>query len=805
MKVNQYAGAVIRLSGIVQGVGFRPFVYRNARRLDLKGTVQNTDMGVLIAIDGERANIERFFTEIRDHPPVLAEIHKSSLLYCSPHGFQDFSIGSSSEKRSGFIPISPDIATCAECLEEIFDPGNRRYRYPFTNCTNCGPRFTIIRDIPYDRKNTTMDVFSMCTACRSEYERPADRRYHAQPNACPVCGPGLVLIMPKGRRIESDSVQEAVKLLLDGKILAIKGLGGYHLAVDPKNHTAVGSLRERKRRRGKPFALMARDIATVSKYCITDPMAEELLKSYERPIVLLERRQDAPRLSPEVAPDTHSYGIMLPYTPIHHLLLAEELEILVMTSANLSEEPLTFSDPDAFDRLAGIADAFLTHDREIERPCDDSVLLYVPFPPSGDVPEHETEALRAEVLSTGVRGISEPGIIVPIRRSRGYVPRSVYIGNYPHQVFAAGASEKNTFCVMKEGRAFLSHHIGNLDNEKSVDAYVRGVHDFMRMFRVTPDLAACDLHPDYESTRFSEKLAQKIGVPLLRVQHHHAHIASVLAEHRFEGRVIGVAFDGTGYGSDGTIWGGEFLLADSRDFERAGYFKPVPMPGGDKCILETDRMALAYLFSSYGSADALPSFQFIDEFDTRRRDFLLRIMESRDADPLLSQRCPITSSCGRLFDAVASLVGLCSRPAYDAQGAILLESAAGNFQTLSAPYSFTLSAEGVADFCTMFREIVEDLIHGVAVDEISRRFHSTILFSTVSMCMRLREKTGLNTVALSGGVFQNRILFRFLLQKLLQEGFCVLYHSRVPPNDGGVSFGQGMVALSNLRESESCV
>ena len=769
MKANQYAGAVIRFRGIVQGVGFRPFVFRSAHRLHLKGSVQNTGTGVLIRIDGEKKNIECFYEEIRVNPPVLAEIHESSLSFCSPHGFQNFAIVKSTERLQGFTPVSPDIATCEECIQDVFDPTNRRFMYPFTNCTNCGPRFTIIRDIPYDRKNTTMSIFPMCSECNTEYENPLDRRYHAQPNACPVCGPSLTLMLADGSAVAGEPIQSAVKMLEDGKIVAVKGLGGFHLAVDPRNHEAVKLLRLRKKRRGKPFALMIKDLETVKKFCSISERDEALLGFFERPIVLLERLWDAPVLSSEVAPDTTTYGILLPYTPLHHILLDKGPDVLVMTSANLSEEPLVFNNQDALHQLAGIADAFLIHDREIERPCDDSV-----------------------ILSLGE-------MAVPIRRSRGFVPRAIDIGDHKHQVFAAGALEKNTFCVIKEGKAYPSHHIGDLDNEKSVDAYNHGVQDFFKMFHIKPDAVACDLHPDYVSTRFAEDLAQKLGVPLYYVQHHHAHIASVLGEHKCEDRVIGVAFDGTGYGSDGTIWGGEFLVASGEGYERVGHFAPVPMPGGEKSILETDRMALSYLILAYGSLSSVPSFKFFEDFDHTRMSFIEKIISLSSERSGIGQYCPLTSSCGRLFDAVSSMLGLCSRPAYDAQGAILLETEAHDFKNLLPSYSYSINERGVLDFGVMIQEIVEDIIKGEAGEKISQRFHSTIVVAAVDMCMRIREDTCINRVAFSGGVFQNRHIVTYLIRQLREKGFTVLYHRLVPPNDGGISLGQGIVALNTLR------
>jgi hydrogenase maturation protein HypF len=799
MESDRILGAVIRVSGIVQGVGFRPFIYRRASMFGLNGLVRNTDTGVLIKVDGPRGDIERFYREIRDNPPVLAEIHSSSLDFTEPAGFQSFTIGESLQEKAGpasaeftavtidsakFTPISPDVAACEECLADIARPGDRRYRYPFTNCTNCGPRFTIIRSIPYDRPNTTMRVFPLCASCEKEYGDPGDRRYHAQPNACPDCGPSLRLILVGGQPVEGEPIAESVKLLKEGKVLAIKGLGGYHLAADPFNCEAVRLLRERKRRPGKPFALMARDLGVAKKHCRVNDSEGELLCSPARPILLFEKREDreegAAGVCAEVAPDTPLLGIMLPYTPLHHLLLAEGPELLVMTSGNLSEEPLAYRDDEAFAALGSMADAFLTHNREIQRPCDDSVLMS-----AGPAP-------------------------VPIRRSRGYVPRGIDVGISGSQLFAAGASEKNTFCVFKGGKAFLSHHVGDLNNEKSVDAYLQGIEDLLGMFRVSPEAVACDLHPDYVSTRVAEEHAKGLGVPLFRVQHHHAHIASLLGEKGIREKVIGVAFDGTGYGPDGTIWGGEFLVADAGEFERVGHFFPVPMPGGEKSILEIDRMGVAYLLSAFGPLSVLPDFPFIETAGEERLSLIERVVRS-------GHNCPVTSSCGRLFDAVSSLLGLCTRPSYDAQGAILLETAAGKMTSLEDPYPYRIDGNGVVSFDEMIRAIVGELASdrgGAAVRvgekasgkvpaniaaRIARRFHSTLVSCGVEACRRIRDERGIRTVALSGGVFQNRILLRLFTPELERSGFSVLVHALAPPNDGGVALGQGVTALTLME------
>jgi hydrogenase maturation protein HypF len=761
MNDDTLSGATIFFSGIVQGVGFRPTVYRYARRHKLAGSVKNTDRGVVIEVEGKKGHITRFYRAIIDAPPELAVITESSIEWRPYIGLEGFSI-LTSEKGSGFTPVSPDIATCNDCLEEVMDPHDRRFGYPFTNCTNCGPRYTILRTIPYDRKNTTMSEFTMCESCRHEYECAADRRYHAQPNACPVCGPALRLLFPDGKEIQEDPLSACIDLLREGKTVALKGLGGYHLACDPENNCAVETLRARKKRPNKPFALMVRDLETAARVVRIGKKEKALLVSPMRPIVLLEKKRRT-SLSPSVAPDTDRLGIMLPYTPLHHLLLLNGPCILVMTSANLSEEPLFFRDDEALMGLQGIADAILTHDRGIRRPCDDSVVTVVDGSP------------------------------LFFRRSRGWVPAGIDLKTAGPHLFASGASEKNSFCVFRDETAYMSQYIGDLDNAPSVDAYTSGIKDLERMFRVKPEVLVCDLHPDYPSTLYAEERSRESGAFLFRVQHHHAHIASVLAERREDGPVIGVAFDGTGYGDDGCIWGGEFLIASCGKCRRWGHFDYVPMPGGERSILEIERMAVAWLHRAYGTIQQTPSFDFLTPSRQERAVRYEQLLEKEI-------NSPFTSSCGRLFDAVSAMLGLCSVPSYDAQGAILLEREAKRYEPVPEAYPFDIDDGNNIRFDETIRCIVEDRRTGVPAPISARRFHETIIRSAVEMCELIRKSEGIDTVVLSGGVFQNRLILEGLLHRLKNRGFNVFTNRMVPSNDGGIALGQTAAALARIHD-----
>ncbi|HUA43142.1 MAG TPA: carbamoyltransferase HypF [Streptosporangiaceae bacterium] len=757
----------IRVEGVVQGVGFRPFVYSLATSLGLAGLVGNDVDGVFAEIEGSPEAVAKFLLLLEQEAPPLARIERVSTRSLGLTGAGSFSIVPSQAGGQRRTLVSADSATCADCLRELADPADRRYRYPFINCTNCGPRFTIVRDVPYDRPLTTMSAFAMCERCAAEYHDPANRRFHAQPTCCPDCGPHLSLVAA-GTELPlqaGDSVTAAAGLLRAGKILAVKGLGGYHLIVDAGNEAATAALRSRKHREDKPFALMVSDLATARTLCAVDDTAAQLLTSARRPIVLLPRQPGADGLiAPAVAPGNRQLGLMLPYTPLHHLLLDTVARPVVATSGNVSDEPIAFRDADALSRLAGIADVFLIHDRAIHIRTDDSVV--------------RAAGGRESVL----------------RRSRGYVPEPLTVSAaFPRPVLACGAELKNTFCLAAGDRAFVSHHIGDLENAETLRSFTEGIEHFRRLFDIEPELVTHDLHPDYLSSKYAADLDD---VELLSVQHHHAHVASCLADNRETGPVIGVAFDGTGYGSDGTIWGGEFLIADLAAFERAGYLHPVPMPGGAAAIRQPWRMAAAYLAESFPGG--LPG-----ELAVRQRN-------EQHWAPVLTMaergiNSPVTSSAGRLFDAVAALLGVRDAVNYEGQAAIELEQLADPTELGSYP-ARAVPAAGhgggsplVVSASDLVRAAAEDLVAGVAAPVIAGRFHNAVAAAIVTVCAQLREQTGLGVVALSGGVFQNLLLTGRVVSALTESGFRVLQHSRVPCNDGGISLGQAAVAGARDR------
>ena len=747
----------IHVAGIVQGVGFRPYVYRLAIERHLAGQIANTSSGVVIEVEGAAEVVDDFLSSLPAQAPPLALVTEIRVVEIRSTGESDFYILPSDPSASVQTLISPDIATCADCLRELFDPAHRRYRYPFINCTNCGPRFSIVKGIPYDRPQTSMAVFPMCPRCLTEYKDPRDRRFHAQPNACWQCGPQLEFCDSRGqRRSVKDPIAEAVAKLRAGDIVAVKGLGGFHLAVDATNSGTVERLRERKRRIEKPFAVMVSNLETVSHFCMLGAEERELLCLPQRPIVLLPKRDPCP-LADSVAPFNSELGIFLPYTPIHHLLFKESgLQALVMTSGNLSEEPIAIGNAEAVVRLGDIADWFLLHNREILLRCDDSVLR-----------------------RTG-------GRTRQIRRSRGFVPVPVFLKREFPPTLAVGGELKNTICLLRGREAFLSQHIGDLENVEAYKFFQEAVDQFQRILEIRPGIVAYDLHPDYFATRWVQK---QQGIQAVGVQHHHAHIASCMAENHLEGRVIGFALDGTGYGTDGHIWGGEVLLADYVDFERAAHLAYVPLPGSAAAIREPWRLAVSHLWASFGPDMLKLPIPFFRQIPHAKVLTVLRMMERQVNSPL-------TSSCGRLFDAVAALINIRHEVNYEAQAAIELEmcrdeAAAGR------PYPFGLGEAGdplQIDSRPLFRAIVEDLLRGATVGEISQRFHDGLVKALAAIAQILRKRTSMNTVCLSGGTFQNACLASHLEQQLQSQGFEVYTHSQVPAGDGGISLGQAVVA-----------
>ena len=744
----------VRVEGLVQGVGFRPFVHSLAVRLGLAGSVLNDAAGVTVEVEGGRGALDRFLQALVSEAPPLASIERVVSREQSARGEHGFAIARSQDPAGAerAALISPDVATCADCLSELFDPLDRRYRYPFITCTNCGPRFTIVRDVPYDRPATTMAPFVMCAACAREYTDAADRRFHAEPIACPACGPRLALTDDHGHPLGGDPITEAARLIRERRIVAIKGLGGYHLAVAASDEAAVSRLRARKRREEKPFAVMAPDLAAARRLVELSHDEARLLSSPRAPILLARRLADA-AVAPATAPGNRFLGVMLPYTPVHHLLVRELRSPIVLTSGNVSDEPIAYRDADAHERLGAIADALLTHDREIHVRTDDSV----------------------------VRSVR--GAVMPVRRARGSAPGPIGLAaSVRRPVLACGAELKSTICVAKDRRAFVSQHLGDLENYEALRAFTDAITHFQRLFDVTPRAVAHDLHPEYLSTKWARECAE---APLVGVQHHHAHVASCLADNGVRDRVIGVAFDGLGYGTDGTLWGGEFLVADLTGFERAGHLVPLPMPGGAAAIREPWRMAAAYLDLAYGAdAPRLP----VAERNATRWPAVLDIARA-------GINAPPTSSMGRLFDAVAALLGVRDVVTYEGQAAIELEHLADPVET--GAYAMRLLESG-AGFelhgVDIVRSVVDALLAREARPTIAARFHNGIARAILDGCRAVRARTGLETAALSGGVFQNRLVLERAIDLLQADGFAVLHHRQVPCNDGGISLGQAVVA-----------
>jgi hydrogenase maturation protein HypF len=748
---------LVQVEGVVQGVGFRPFVFSLATRLGLAGHVGNNSAGVFIEIEGPPPRVLDFLASLEHDAPPLARIETVRTTALAPSSGAGFSIVASEPGGRRQALISADTATCPDCLAELADPGDRRFGYPFINCTNCGPRFTIVRDVPYDRPLTTMAGFGMCADCAAEYSDPADRRFHAQPVCCPACGPRLRLLDASGGEYGGDPIASAASLLAEGKVLAVKGLGGYHLAVDAGSEPAAAALRQRKHREDKPFALMVADVKAARGLCEIDQAAASLLASGRRPIVLLPRRAGA-AVARAVAPDSRQLGVMLPYTPLHHLLIRELGRPMVLTSGNTSDEPIAYDDEDALARLASIADVFCVHDRPIHMRTDDSVV----------------RAFRGREMV--------------MRRSRGYAPEPIRLrAPFRRPVLGCGAELKNTFCLGRDDHAFVSHHIGDLENYETLRSFAEGIAHFRRLFAVTPQVVAHDLHPEYLSTKYALECED---VELVAVQHHHAHIASCLADNGEDGPVIGVAFDGLGYGTDGTIWGGEFLIAELARFDRAGHLAPVPLPGAAAAIRQPWRMAAAYLSAAY--PEGAPASLDVIRRNAGHWDDVLAVARS-------GVNSPLTSSAGRLFDAAAAVLGVRDAINYEGQAAVELEQLADPAELAGYPAGIEEGDQLRVVGADLIRAVAEDIAARVPAAIAAARFHNGVAAAIVRTCTILRSRTGLEMVALSGGVFQNLLLLERTVSRLEANGFRVLVHARVPPNDGGISLGQAAVAGARDR------
>lgn len=746
----------VLVKGIVQGVGFRPFVYNLAHEKGLSGFVTNSAAGVEIEIEGDLHSVSSFVQELEVLAPPLSSVTEVQVDVISPKGERGFRILASKQGEKITTLISPDVALCKDCLKEMLDPRDRRYRYPFINCTNCGPRYTIIDNIPYDRPNTSMKVFPLCSSCSEEYHSPENRRFHAQPNACAKCGPKLSLHKPDKSEFRTDDpILETVRLLKLGYIVAIKGLGGFHLACDAENNEAVKRLRQRKHRDEKPLAVMVQSVEAAKQFCEISPEEARALGSPEAPVMLLKKRGE--HLAASISPGNARLGLMLPYTPVHHLLMMSELAAIVMTSANLSEEPIAINNDEAFSRLGKIADYFLIHNREIYLRCDDSVAAFW------------------------------AGHVRLVRRSRGYAPRPIFVQSKGKSVLAVGGELKNTVCLLKENQAFLSQHIGDLENLEAYNHFQKTIEHLARIFETTPELLVHDLHPGYLSSHWVSEQPEALS---LGVQHHHAHLAACIAEHKLQGEVIGFTMDGTGYGTDGGIWGGEVLIGNECSATRFASFEPMPLPGGDAAIKAPWRTAISYLMNSFGGKlpEALP---FSPDGNTEIIcDMVRRKFNS-----------PLTSSAGRLFDAVAIVCGEKSSIKYEGQAAIEFMQKAGSLDV--PPFEMGFGRKGNLRLMLIqpvMVSLVQAIRHGEAASLLSSRFHKTLIEYFTSVAKMAREETGIKTVVLSGGVFQNYILLEGLTLSLLKQGFEVFSHEQVPTNDAGLSLGQALIGRAYLND-----
>ncbi|MBW2265477.1 MAG: carbamoyltransferase HypF [Deltaproteobacteria bacterium] len=749
-------GVATRIKGIVQGVGFRPFIYNLALANNVKGFVSNTSQGVYIEAEGVRESLDAFLSAIPEEKPPLALIVSIETAEQPTKKYSDFTIQKSESQEQRRTLISPDVCVCGDCLTELFDPNDRRYGYPFINCTNCGPRYTIIKDIPYDRPFTAMKQFKMCPACQTEYDDPGNRRFHAQPNACWDCGPIVRMWDREKQEVYADDpIGHARALLKEGKIVAVKGLGGFHLAVDATNNEAVKRLRERKHREEKPLAVMVAKLEHIKQFARVSEGEKQLLNSIQRPIVLLEKLAND-KIAEEVSPRNRNYGVMLAYTPLHYLLLqGDELSALVMTSANISEEPIAIDNGEAFEHLRNIADYFLNHNRDIYLRSDDSITRVV-----DEIPRQ-------------------------IRRSRGYVPIPTFVKDALEPILACGAEWKNTICLTRGDQAFLSQHIGDLENLETLNFFEMTVNHLKRILEIEPEIIAYDLHPDYLSTQYALKQTSMVRIG---IQHHHAHVVSAMAENGLTGPVIGIALDGTGYGTDGHIWGGEVMVVEPHRFERYGHFAYVPMPGGAAAIKKPWRMAVSSLYDAFGEAFIEMNLPFLKSIPKERLKILIAMIEK-------GVNTPLTSSCGRLFDSVAALTGVRNYVAYEGQAAVELEAMADGDMERVYPFEIRKTSD-VEQFLTepIIRAVAEDVREGCSQGLISATFHNTLVALFLEVCQRARTTHGLSQVVLSGGCFQNARLLVQLTRALETDGFEVYGQAAVPCNDGGIALGQAVAA-----------
>ena len=747
----------IVVKGIVQGVGFRPFIYKNATKNNLKGFVNNTSKGVFIEVEGYEEDITSFIEEIKHKPPVLSKVTDIKIIDKEIEGYTNFKIIESKEEEEAITLLSPDIATCDDCLADISDVNNRRYRYAFTNCTNCGPRFSITKKVPYDRENTTMDVFQMCSECREEYNDPLNRRFHAQPNGCSKCGPRVYICNKEGNEIISnDPIKDIAKEIKNGKIVAIKGIGGFHLACDAKNKEVINELRKRKKRPRKPLAVMLRDIETVKKYCDVNELEERILLGNKKPILLLDKKRNS--LLPKELTNYQNgkLGVMLPYTPVHHILFSEDIDILVMTSANISGEPMVYKNHEAIEKLKGIADFYLMNNRHIYIPIDDSVSRVI---------------LGKERV---------------LRNARGYAPKSMEIKDMAYSI-ALGANSNNTFAIANNENIFFSNYIGDLANYNTWQHYINSLEHMKGIYKIDPKSYFYDLHPNF----YQNELLKEIKTKKIGIQHHHAHIVACMAEHSLEEEVIGIAFDGTGYGIDGKLWGGEFFICDKERFKRLAHLNYVALPGGEGAIREPWKIAISYLYDIFKEDYAAYVPKHLQE---KKHQIITEIIK-KDINS------PKASSIGRLFDAVAALLGFDAKITFQGEAAIDLENLCCRDD--QSFYQYNISLEDgiyIIDCKPLIKSVVIEVIDGIDKELIARRFHNTIIKFTIELCEILRKEYNLSSVVLSGGVFQNEILLINIYKELIKRDFKVYIHEQIPANDEGISIGQMIIGNEILKK-----